>query len=100
MTLPETERPQNMKLDITKANRWKLPKVSYINFRKEFPNHVFGCFRATFYFRRYWGNKIWNFGFKHHQVSVDFRMCPLSDMMWPNATKKDRNAVKEASKYL
>lgn len=89
-----------MKLDITKSNRWKLPKVSYTNFRKEFPNMGSGCFRAWFSFSRYWGGKLWNISVRHHVIELDFRVCPWSDLMFPDATKRDRDAVKEANKYL
>lgn len=90
----------NMKLDMTKANRWKLPKASYTNFRKEFPGMGNTCFQRWLSFGRHWGGKIWYIGIKHHQVSLDFRRCAASDMVWPDATKRDRRAVKEASKYL
>lgn len=90
-----------MKLDITKANVWRcLPKVSYVNFRKEFPNMGEQAFKTLFSFKRFWGGKIWTFGILHHQLSFSFVKCPLSDMAWPNASKQDRHMIKEANKYI
>jgi len=89
-----------MKLDITKANKWRLPKVCFSNYKKEFSNMTGNCFKSWFSFRRYWGGKLWNISIKHYVMTVDFRLCVMSDLMWPNATKQDRNAVKEANKYI
>lgn len=84
--------------DIRKACRWKLPKVSYTNFRKEYPNIGKTAFAPWFSFTRYWGGRIWNINIKHHQVSLDFRLSWLDDMVFPTATKQDRKAVDDAIK--
>jgi hypothetical protein len=84
--------------DIRKACRWKLPKVSYTNFRKQYPNMGKNCFTKWFSFQRFWSGRIWNISVKHHQVSLDFRLSWVDDMVFPNATKADRKAVDDAIK--
>ncbi len=81
--------------DIRKACRWTLPKVSYTNFRKEYPN-MGNCFSKWFHFETRWSGRIWNIYFKHHQISLDFRLSWIDDMVFPTATKKDRKAVDDA----
>ena len=84
--------------DIRKACRWKLPKVSYTNYRKKYPN-MGRCFNRWFQFKRYWGGRIWNISVKHHEISLDFRMSWTDDMVFgPNVTKQDRKAVDDAIK--
>ena len=82
-------------LDIRKAGRWKFPTVRYTNFRRQSPN-LGNCFKRWFYFNRYWNGKIWYFGIKHYQISLDFRLSWVDDMSFPGATKKDRKAVDDA----
>ena len=50
------------------------------------------------HFQRFWGGRIWNLSFRHHQFELDFRMCAFSDMAFGNVTKQDRQAVDEAVK--
>jgi len=87
-----------MSFDIRKACRWRFPKVSYTNYRKEFPGLGESAFTKWFWLRRYWSGRIWNFGIKHHQISLDFRLSWLDDMVFPDATKADRKAVDDALK--
>ena len=50
-------------------------KISYVNFKKEFPvvrNRV-AVFDKWFYYDKFWGGKIINVGIKHHQITIDFR---------------------------
>ncbi len=82
-------------MNMLKANRWKLPKVS---FRKHKKNK--NCWKKWFVFDRYWGGRLWYFTIRRFQMVLDFRMCPLADMVYPSATKQDRSAVKDANKYL
>lgn len=82
--------------DIRKACRWKLPTVNYTNFRKEFPSMGATCFTKWLNFERRWSGRIWNIQFKHHQISLDFRLSWLDDMVFPRATKQDRKAVDDA----
>ena len=84
--------------DLRKACRWAFPKVSYCNFRKEYPNASEGCWTKWFAFNRYWSGRIWNFNFRHHQISLDFRLSWLDDMVFPNTTKEGRKAVDDALK--
>ena len=81
--------------DIRKACRWRFPKVSYTNFHKQYPN-CRGAFNRWLYFERRWMGKIWQIGVKHHQVTLDFRLSWVDDMVFPNATKEDRKAVDDA----
>lgn len=83
--------------DLRKANRWKLPTVSYCNFYKEFPN-ARGAFRRWLTFKRYWSGRLWCIGIRQHEITIDFRMSPLDDMAFPDATKQDRQAVADAIK--
>lgn len=69
-----------MNIDRTQAHRWRiLPKISYTNFRKEYPN-MGGCFKKWFNIQRFWGGKIIYINIKHHQLSFDFRKNWLVDM--------------------
>ena len=84
-------------IDIRKANRWAWPRVSYINYRKHFPGVISAnCFTKLFAFRRAWGGRIWVFTCRHHDFFFDFRHCRLSDMAFPEANRKDRDAVSSA----
>ena len=83
-------------MQILDANRWALPRVRYTNFRKHFGAVADGAFKQWFNFQRLWGGRIWIFGIRHHQISLDFRRCWLSDMAYPETTKADRKAVTEA----
>lgn len=82
--------------DIRKSGRWAFPKITYTNFKKRFPGSSEGVYKRWFYFERMWGGRIWNFCVRHHQLSFDFRLCFLSDMVFPSATKGDRKAVNDA----
>jgi hypothetical protein len=85
-------------LDLRKANRWKLPEVSYTNWNKnEKAKH---CFRQWFSFKRYWSGWLWCFTVRGHEVQLDFRVCPWADMAFPNATEQDRQAVEDALKQI
>lgn len=83
--------------DIRKACRWRFPKVTYTNFRKQYPN-LGNCMTKWFSFKRYWSGRIWNISVKHHQLSLDFRLSWMDDMVFPNTTKQDRDAVNDAIK--
>ena len=84
--------------DLRKACRWKLPKVRYCNFRKTYPTMGTGCFAKWFDFKRYWSGRVWYFYFRHHQISLDFRLSWVDDMVFPNTTAQDRKAVDDALK--
>ena len=86
-----------MNIEITKANRWTLPKFRYVNWKKEAPlASERGCWSSWLAFRKYWGGKLWYLSIRDHQIQLDFRVCPLADMVFPNATKQDRKAAKGA----
>ena len=82
-------------MNILRANRWKLPDVIFHKHKKSA-----NCWKAWFAFDRYWGGKLWYFTVRRFTLVLDFRMCPWSDMAFPWASKRDREAVKEANKYL
>lgn len=61
------------------ANLWRMiPKVSFANFRRLFPN----CrgFNKWFSINRYWGGRIITIGVLHWQMSLDFRKDFVADM--------------------
>lgn len=89
-----------MQLDIEKTRRRIFPKLSLINYRKEFPTMSKDSFSDWFNFSKTWGGKIWEFQIKHYALNIDFRTCPISDMAFPNASKRDRDAIKKAKKYI
>jgi len=74
-------------IDTRKANRWKLPKVAFKNWNKY--ERAKGCFQRLS-FKRFWGGRIWQLTFRGYTIELDFRLCPYSDMAFPNANKKDR----------
>lgn len=89
-----------MRLDIRDAGRWRLPKLTYTNYRKEFPNMSQGAFAKWFSFERFWGGRIWSFCIRHHEISLDFRLSWLSDMAFGSPSKSDRQAVQGAEDAL
>ena len=59
---------------------WRIiPKIRYIDFDKEFPNH--DCFKTLFWFKRYWSGRIWKMGIKAKCIELDFRYSWISDMV-------------------
>lgn len=86
-------------MDIRKANRWKFPKISYTNFAKEFPNLGKDVFREWFQFSRCWGGRVWEISIKRHGITLDFRMCPWSDMAFPEAEREDREEIEKLMNY-
>ena len=72
-----------MTIDRKQANRLRiLPKVTYTNYRKKFPN-TGGCFKSWFSVNRYWGGRIISISVKHRELSFDFRGNFLADMCYP-----------------
>ena len=49
-----------------------IPKISYCNFRKRYPN-MGDCFKRWFMIQRYWSGQIINISIKHHVFGLDFR---------------------------
>jgi hypothetical protein len=50
-------------------------KITYTNFRKEFPviRNDRKAFSKWFYIDRYWSGKLIHIGIRHHMVCLDFR---------------------------
>lgn len=85
-------------MQILKANTIKFPKFRFTDLNKEFPKHApLGASRGLF-FRRMWGGRLWEFGYRSKYVTMDFRGCWISDMAHPSTTKEDRKAIKQAQK--
>jgi hypothetical protein len=58
-----------------------IPKVYFINYRKEFPNMVDNCFNEWFTIQRFWYGRIININIKHYCLKFDFRKNWLLDMV-------------------
>lgn len=66
------------------VSRWRfIPKVSYTNFRKAYPNIGRACFGRWFGVERRWSSRIINIYVRHHQLSLDFRRDWLADFVQP-----------------
>lgn len=63
----------------TTSKRRVVPRVSYTNFKRLYPEH-YKVFRHWFAVSRYWGGRLINVTVKHHQVTFDFRRDWLADM--------------------
>tara|TARA_R110002074_G_scaffold208753_2_gene377572 strand:- start:834 stop:1061 length:228 start_codon:yes stop_codon:yes gene_type:complete len=74
-----------MKIDATKANRWKFPEFRYVNWKKEAPLAAKTGWKSWFAFKKYWGGRLWYFSIRHYQLQLDFRACLWADMMSPNS---------------
>ena len=63
--------------------KWRIiPKISYCNFKKEYPNlNTDTAFNQWFYAQRFWGGRIIDVGIKYHVLSFDFRKNWIADMM-------------------
>lgn len=70
-----------------KRNRWRIfPRIRYTNFRKEYPeHHMEQVFGQWFSVRRYWSGRIINVTVKWHQLTLDFRLDAMADLLGPNA---------------
>lgn len=55
-------------------------KISYTNFRKEFPNMGKRNFQSWFFIKRYWKGKLICIVIKHHQITLDFRGDLVKEM--------------------
>lgn len=85
-------------MEILKANTIKFPSFRYTNLNKEFPKLSPHGKSRGFFFQRNWGGRIWEFGYRAKYITVDFRGCWLSDMTYPQTTRADRRAIKQAQK--
>lgn len=64
--------------------RWRLvPKIRFVNYRKEFPNMGSTAFAKWFYAERRWSGRIINIGVKAWAVVLDFRKDWIADMKAP-----------------
>ena len=84
-----------MRLNILNANKWRFPKVKFMNWRKESPKASKTCWSSWFSFDRFWYGKLWYINIKHYGVVLDFRYSPWDDMAFPETTKADRKAIRQ-----
>ena len=60
--------------------KWRLiPKVSYTNYHKQFPNFKW-LWTKWFSIDRFWYGKIIEISVKHRVITLDFRQNWLADM--------------------
>jgi hypothetical protein len=63
-------------------SKWRVvPKIHFVNFRKEYPNMGRGCFTKWFEVTRYWGGRIININIKSFTIVFDFRRNWVVDMV-------------------
>jgi len=62
--------------------RWRImPKFSFVNYRKEFPNSGTNCWKKWFDINRYWFGRLIYFQVKHYCIQLDFRKSWVQDMI-------------------
>lgn len=62
--------------------RWRLlPKVRFINYRREFPNMGPSVFSEWFTIDKKWSGRLIFIHVKAFAVCLDFRRDPVADMM-------------------
>lgn len=57
----------------------KLPKLTYTNFKKKYPN-ASNCWKSWFSVQRHWDNRLISIYIKHHAITLDFRDNWIKDM--------------------
>ena len=61
--------------------KWRIiPKISYINYKKDFPNMENNCFTKWFEVRRAWGGRLIYISVKARTIELDFRKDWLAEM--------------------
>ncbi len=64
-----------------KNKLWRIiPKITYTNYKKRFPNMSKNCFPKLFEITRFWGNRLISISFKHYILFLDFRYNWVADM--------------------
>ena len=71
------------------ADQWRsigmtVPKVRYINYRKQFPNASAECWNRWLAIERFWGGKIILLCVRHHAIEFDFRRNWIADLITGN----------------
>ncbi len=62
---------------------WRfIPKISFINYEKCFPNIGHDCFNKWFDIRRAWGGRLVYIHVKARAIELDFRRNWLMDVMY------------------
>lgn len=62
--------------------RWRfIPKVSFIDYKKSFPNVGNDCFTKLFDIRRAWGGRLVYIHVKARAIELDFRRDWILDMI-------------------
>lgn len=61
---------------------WRvIPKISFINYEKSFPNMGKACFTKWFDIKRAWGGRLIYIHIKARAIELDFRRNWLMDMI-------------------
>lgn len=50
-----------------------LPRVSYCNYKLQFPNAHSACWSELLKVKCFSANRLWHFQVRHHCIAVDFR---------------------------
>lgn len=66
-------------LDNLRRHKW----VSFVNYKKEFPNINAGRLFRRPTVKSYWSGKLWHFTFLGYAIVFDFRLHPFRDMIFP-----------------
>ena len=68
-------------MNIKNKNKWRiLPKISYTNYKAEYPIGE-AAFKDWFSVSRLWSGRIISFFIRHHSITFDFRKDEWADMM-------------------
>lgn len=62
--------------------KWRIiPRLSFINYKKNFPNMGDDCFNKIFNIHRAWGGRLIYIHIKHFAVELDFRYSWINDLI-------------------
>lgn len=62
--------------------KWRLlPRISYVNYRKEYPQASKRCWRAWFSITRYWGDRLIYVSVRGRTLILDFRANWFLEML-------------------
>jgi len=68
-------------MNIKNIKRWRIiPKIRFVNYRKEFPNMSASCFTEWFYISRSWKGRFISIGIKDRALKLDFRRNWIADL--------------------
>lgn len=73
---------------LSRAKKWRL---SFINYRREFPGK-YPVWKWTPSFDRYWGGKLWLLEWRGYAIELDMREDVWGDMMYGDRNRNSQNA--------